>query len=97
MYCKNCGNQISPEAVICVKCGAAIRKMSSKNRTSYVLFAVFLGFFGIHNFYAGYSGKAIAQLLISLISFGALSPVSWLWAIIEACTVKQDAEGNSFE
>ena len=33
------------------------------------LLAFFLGFFGIHNFYLGYKGKAIAQLLITISGF----------------------------
>ena len=65
-----------------------------KGRTAFVLLGIFLGALGIHNFYAGYQGKAIAQLLISLLSFGFLSPVSWVWAIIEVCTVKTDSNNN---
>ena len=67
-----------------------------KSRLAYILLAIFLGTFGIHNFYAGYTGKGIAQLLISLISFGFLSPLVFIWAIIEVCTVTKDAQGIDF-
>ncbi len=67
-----------------------------KSRLAYILLAVFLGSLGIHNFYAGYTGKGIAQLLITLVSFGMLSIVSWIWALVEICTVTQDAQGVPF-
>lgn len=68
---------------------------SEKARVVYVLLAVFLGSLGIHNFYAGYNGKGIAQLLISVLSFGILSWATWIWAIIEVCTISKDAEGRT--
>lgn len=67
-----------------------------KSRLAYILLAIFLGTLGIHNFYAGYKGKAIAQLLITLISFGFLSFIVWIWAIVEICTVTKDADGVDF-
>jgi len=64
-----------------------------KSRTAYVLLAVFLGELGIHNFYAGYTGKGVAQLLVSVLSCGYLAFIPWIWAIVEACTVTNDASG----
>src|ERR1700709_2153686 len=37
-----------------------------KSRVAFVLLAVFLGSFGAHNFYAGYTRKAVIQLSITL-------------------------------
>jgi TM2 domain-containing membrane protein YozV len=67
-----------------------------KSRLAYILLALFLGTFGVHNFYAGYTGRGIAQLLLSLISFGFLSPIVFIWAIIEICTVTKDKDGVNF-
>lgn len=67
-----------------------------KSRFAYVLLALFPGIFGIHNFYAGYTCRAIIQLLITVLSVGCLAPLVWIWAIIEACTMKQDAAGVPF-
>lgn len=67
----------------------------AKKRHVYVLLAVFLGWLGIHNFYAGYNGRAVFQLLISSL-FWIPIPIIWLWAIIEACVVKKTAKGNPF-
>lgn len=65
----------------------------AKNKMVYLLLAIFLGSLGIHNFYAGYNGKGVAQLLITLISFGFLGWIVWIWAVIEGCTVEIDAKG----
>ena len=64
----------------------------------YIL-GIFLGCFGVHNFYLGYNGKAIAQLLITLLSIFLLSWVSAIWGLIEGIliltgNIKKDASGN---
>ena len=63
------------------------------------LFGIFLGAFGVHNFYLGYTGKAVAQLLISVLSCGILSPISAIWGLIEgimilAGNISKDANDN---
>ena len=68
----------------------------AKDRVAYVLLAVLLGC-GIHNFFAGYNTKGIIQLLVSVLSCGILWFFMWIWAIIEACTVTQDANGVRFK
>jgi len=67
-----------------------------KSRVAYILFALFLGGLGIHNFYAGYVGRGVAQLLISLLSIGLLAWVSGIWALVECFVIKQDAKGVEF-
>ena len=64
------------------------------------LLGIFLGVFGAHNFYLGYTGKAIAQLLITILlcCFGPI--ISFVWALIEAImiltgSISKDASGNS--
>ncbi len=56
-----------------------------------MLLGVFLGMFGAHNFYAGYTGKAAAQLVITLATCFWGGIISWIWAVVEVCTVDQDA------
>jgi len=68
-----------------------------KSRTTFILLGALLGAFGAHNFYAGYRTKAIWQLVITLVSLGFASPMSWIWAIIDICTVNQDNRGVQFE
>jgi len=69
----------------------------AKDRVAYVLLAVFLGGIGIHNFFAGYTSRAVAQLLICLLTCGLGGIVTSIWAIVEACTVTQDANGVRFK
>ncbi len=71
--------------------------LMAKSRTVYVLLAIFLGEFGIHNFYAGYSGKGTLQLLITVFTAGYAGILSWLWAICNALTIKNDARGIPFK
>jgi TM2 domain-containing membrane protein YozV len=67
-----------------------------RSRLTYILLGVLLGAFGGHNFYAGYTKRAVMQLLITLLScfFGGI--ISWIWAIVEVCTVEQDDDGVAF-
>jgi TM2 domain-containing membrane protein YozV len=71
---------------------------AAKSRVAYVLLGFFLGELGIHNFYAGYTAKAVAQLLITLLIGWLIVPLIavWVWALVEICTVKQDAQGVQF-
>ncbi len=67
----------------------------AKNRAIYILLALFLGIFGVHNFYAGYHGRAVCQLLITLLLGWLLIGVmiTGLWALVEMITVETDASG----
>lgn len=67
-----------------------------KSRTTFIILGALLGAIGAHNFYAGYRKKAICQLLITVGTFGLASPMSWIWAIIDICTVNQDKRGIQF-
>jgi TM2 domain-containing membrane protein YozV len=70
---------------------------AAKDRVAYVLLAIFLGGLGIHNFFAGYNSRGITQLLITILTCGIGGIVTSIWAIIEACTVTQDAQGVPFK
>jgi TM2 domain-containing membrane protein YozV len=67
-----------------------------KSRTTYIVLGVFLGAFGAHNFYAGYTGRAIGQLCLSMLTLFRLAIVSWIWAIVEICVVDKDSAGIQF-
>ncbi len=69
---------------------------NAKNRITFIVLGVLLGMFGAHNFYAGYTKKAIAQVLISVLSLGFASPMVWVWAVIDICTVFSDSKGVKF-
>ena len=54
-----------------------------KSKLVMLMLAIFLGWAGGHNFYLGFTSRAVGQLLITILSFGLLAPVSSIWALIE--------------
>ena len=72
---------------------------NAKSKIAAGLLGIFLGCFGVHNFYLGFTGKAIAQLLITILSCGMLSFASAIWGLIEGILIltgsmNTDAQGN---
>ena len=67
-----------------------------QSRLGYILLGFWLGEIGLHNFYAGYIGRGIAQLLITVLSFGFLFWISWIWALVEIVVVSKNAKGIPF-
>lgn len=110
-FCRNCGEPLPENAYICVKCGVRVEDVNqtnvnsnsnSKSKIAAGLLGIFLGSFGVHNFYLGFTGKAVAQLLITI--FGSciiVGPIaSWIWGLIEGImiltgSINKDASGNS--
>lgn len=76
--------------------GFPMPAVDTKPRIAYILLGIFLGTLGVHNFFAGYIGKGVAQLLISILTCGALSLIVFIWNIIEICTVTTDSNGVPF-
>jgi TM2 domain-containing membrane protein YozV len=68
-----------------------------KSRTTFVLLGVFLGAFGVHNFYAGYPRKGAAQLCLSIFTCFYAAIVSEIWAIVEVCTITTDGDQQDFQ
>lgn len=104
-HCPNCGVPVEAAQVVCIKCGGSLATVSAtprpgdvsdKSKIAYLLLGIFLGGLGIHNFYAGYTSKGVAQLLITILSCFILSWVVCIWALIEAITVEVDADGKKF-
>lgn len=70
----------------------------AKSKVTAGLFGIFLGYLGVHNFYLGYTGKAVAQLLLTILSCGSLSFVSGIWGFVEGILIltgeiSTDADG----
>jgi len=66
-----------------------------RRRLIYGLLAVFLGFSGLHNYYARHWLTGLLQLLLGvatyLLGFGIIA--TWLWALVEAVAVRKDGTG----
>ncbi len=67
-----------------------------KSRLTFILLGVFLGEFGIHNFYAGYVKRGMFQLALTVLTLFYGSVVTWIWAIVEICTVDRDSHNETF-
>lgn len=67
-----------------------------KSRTVYILLAVFLGAYGVHNFYAGDKKAGLIKLLVSVLTCFIGAIPMFIWAIVDAVNVKQDAQGVQF-
>lgn len=98
-FCANCGQEVAPNASVCVNCGFAIDNTANvdpatqKSKMAAGLLGIFLGGLGVHNFYLGYTGKAIAQIALSF-CFGAGA----IWGLIEGIliltgNINKDANG----
>lgn len=104
-YCSNCGMELQDGTRYCPRCGYGVKQgvgpypsQQQKSKIAAGLLGIFLGWLGVHNFYLGYKKKALAQLLISVLSFGTLSWISELWGFIEGIlifsgSIHSDAQG----
>lgn len=125
-HCANCGNEVAPGAAVCLKCGAMLNNpvvtpgapagapgtAAPKSKITAGLLGIFLGGLGIHNFYLGYTNKAIAQVLMGglgwllpLISCFILWPLlfvaiaSSVWGLVEGIMILAGAiktDGKGF-
>ena len=78
-FCSNCGAELNEEQDICLKCGVRVKNTNTNNKVdsnsnakskmAAGLLGIFLGQFGVHNFYLGYIGKAVAQLLLTIFGY----------------------------
>ncbi len=106
--CGNCGAAVAPGAAVCLNCGVALETNGvkpagtavPKSKIAAGLLGIFVGAFGVHNFYLGYTGKAVAQVLMSgvsiiltLISCGILSFTlvaafaAEIWGLVEGILI----------
>ena len=99
-YCANCGQPVAEGAAVCTNCGVATaspapayKPEDQKSKLVAGLLGILLGGLGIHNFYLGYNGKGVAQILLSF-CFG----VGAIWGLIEGImilcgSINKDAKG----
>lgn len=71
-YCHNCGKPVAPEATVCLSCGVAHKPQAAngaKSKLAAGLLGIFLGCYGVHNFYLGYTAKAVTQLVLTIVGY----------------------------
>ena len=110
-YCHSCGKPLAPNAEVCLNCGVKTTKTAppgeAKSKIAAGLLGIFLGCFGVHNFYLGYTAKAVTQLVLTIVGI-VLSCVVvgiflvlgiQIWALVEGIMIltgkiNTDAKGN---
>ncbi len=95
-FCQNCGQPTDSVAEVCIKCGVRLGGETEKSKLVAGLLGIFVGWCGVHRFYLGYVGIGIAQIFVTLLTFGAGA----LWGFIEGIliltgtSIKRDAKGR---
>lgn len=105
-YCQNCGQPTMPGATVCTNCGVFLSQPvpagEQKSKLAAGLLGIFLGGFGIHNFYLGKTNRALVQLLVCLIggviTCGLASVAMEIWGLVEgimilAGSITEDGRG----
>lgn len=64
-----------------------------KSRVAAGILGILLGAFGVHNFYLGFTGKAVAQLLITVCTCGIGATVSGIWGLVEGIMILTQRDG----
>ena len=101
-FCPNCGGKVNVNAggtTVNVNTTTVNTGSPAKSKVAAGVMGIIVGAFGVHNFYLGYTGKAVAQLLITVLSCGILSFASAIWGLIEGImiltgSINTDAQGN---
>lgn len=91
--------KISEHEAMKIVHGHRSREIGAKSGIIYVILAFFACVIGLHNFYAGYYKKGIAQLVLTLISpFTMFVPllIVALWGLGEMLFVNKSARGVPF-
>lgn len=100
MFCCKCSKEIAEGAVFCGACGTPIKgdavcnTQVQKSKVAAGLFGIFLGGFGVHRFYLGYTGLGIAQIAVTILTLG----FGAIWGFIEGILIltgsmNRDAKG----
>lgn len=107
-FCTNCGAPMEDGQNACTSCGnvvgTATANQSTTQRTAAPgaksklaagLLGIFLGAYGVHSFYLGYTGKGVAQILVTIFTCGIGSLWGFIEGILILCgSINTDANGN---
>ena len=95
-FCRACGKEVDPRAVICPQCGVPTgvhqhpADVSDKSWLTALLLSFFLGCLGVDRFYLGHIGTGILKLL----TFGGFGVWALIDFIIIAAGGMKDSQGR---
>ncbi|MFZ9913822.1 MAG: zinc-ribbon domain and TM2 domain-containing protein [Phycisphaerales bacterium] len=72
--------------------------VEQKSKIAAGVLGILVGWLGVHNFYLGFTGKAVAQLLLTILTCGYGGMISGIWGLIEGIMIltggiSRDARG----
>jgi hypothetical protein len=90
-----CAAATHPAAVVCVRCGASLRAPGARSKLVAGLLGIFVGAFGVHRFYLGYTQLGVIQILVTVFTCG----LGGLWGFVEGIliltgNIDRDADGQ---
>ena len=105
-FCENCGAPVTVssnnnQSYSSQNYNYVKANQNAKSKVLTGILAIFFGSLGVHNFYLGYTGRGIAQLLLTVLGWifliGPL--IASIWAFVEGVLYlvsndKKDANGN---
>jgi len=77
----------------------SVAQPGAKNKMVAGLLGIFLGVYGVHNFYLGNTGKAVAQLLLGTLGMFLffLGPlISGIWGLVEGILILTSKPGSNW-
>ena len=104
-FCPKCGMQVEETQTFCPGCGAQLNGAANsvstgpvnpeaKSKMAAGLLGLFLGAWGVHNFYLGNTSRGVIQIVVTILTCG----FGGLWGFIEgimilAGSINTDANG----
>jgi TM2 domain-containing membrane protein YozV len=67
--------------------------MSDKSKMTAGLLGIFLGGFGVHNFYLGFTNKAILQIVVTVFTCG----IGAIWGLVEGIMIITGNESFQYD
>ena len=106
-FCPNCGHKVGQTIDVNTNDNQFVNNnvnTNSKYKLAAGILGILVGTVGVHNFYLGYTSKAIAQLLLGTIGvllFGLGPIISGIWGFVEGIliltdSINKDAKGNPY-
>ena len=97
-FCPQCGQPTPPNSVVCLNCGVSLQNYGmqpQKSKMAAGLLGIFLGGWGIHNFYLGNTTRGIIQIIVTIVTCG----IGAIWCLVEGImiltgAINTDAKGN---